>query len=330
MRLGLELQSTANQRYARRPRPGSRDLELDLRRASTTMTHSAACVTEVCSSRSHFTGKERDSESGNDYFEARYFGSSMGRFMSPDWNEDPDPIPYANTNNPQTLNLYSYAGNNPLSRTDQDGHNYHVCDMNGGNCSDISDDQYAIWLKSNPNLSVTASGQIWGANPGGGSYNVGSASYYNENDQEGAAMIGFGGMNMVTAFAANMAGTVLSELGGAALGAGIEAFQASRAAGAGAKVLLSSGSKQAAKDIVEGLEEGAQKASARRAVAAATRSESVSITQGADGSITVSRTRPGFDGSQTFTKTIEPSGASKTVQTAVDSTGSQVHYDPKN
>jgi RHS repeat-associated protein len=30
------------------------------------------------------TGKERDSESGNDYFEARYFGSSMGRFLSPD------------------------------------------------------------------------------------------------------------------------------------------------------------------------------------------------------------------------------------------------------
>ena len=29
----------------------------------------------------HFTGKERDSESGNDYFEARYYSSAMGRFM---------------------------------------------------------------------------------------------------------------------------------------------------------------------------------------------------------------------------------------------------------
>ena len=26
----------------------------------------------------HFTNKERDTESGNDYFEARYLGSSMG------------------------------------------------------------------------------------------------------------------------------------------------------------------------------------------------------------------------------------------------------------
>jgi RHS repeat-associated protein len=31
-----------------------------------------------------FTGKERDTESGNDYFGARYYSSSMGRFLSPD------------------------------------------------------------------------------------------------------------------------------------------------------------------------------------------------------------------------------------------------------
>jgi hypothetical protein len=30
------------------------------------------------------TGKERDSESGNDYFGARYYASTMGRFLSPD------------------------------------------------------------------------------------------------------------------------------------------------------------------------------------------------------------------------------------------------------
>ena len=30
------------------------------------------------------TGKERDTESGNDYFEVRYYSSAMGRFLSPD------------------------------------------------------------------------------------------------------------------------------------------------------------------------------------------------------------------------------------------------------
>jgi RHS repeat-associated protein len=65
----------------------------------------------------HFTGKERDTESGLDYFGARYYGSSMGRFMSP----DPSGLQYADPANPQTLNLYSYVLNNPLIFTDPSG-----------------------------------------------------------------------------------------------------------------------------------------------------------------------------------------------------------------
>ena len=94
------------------------------------MTSAAVCVSKLRFSRSRFTGKERDSESGNDYFGARYFASSMGRFMSPD-TQDPsdalpfvgiDPIPYADPANPQSFNLYSYVHNNPLTNTDPDGH----------------------------------------------------------------------------------------------------------------------------------------------------------------------------------------------------------------
>jgi RHS repeat-associated protein len=70
----------------------------------------------------HFTGKERDAESGNDYFGARYYASTMGRFMSPDWSAKVEPVPYSKLDNPQTLNLYAYVGNNPLSRTDPTGH----------------------------------------------------------------------------------------------------------------------------------------------------------------------------------------------------------------
>jgi RHS repeat-associated protein len=70
----------------------------------------------------HFTGKERDAESELDYFGARYYASSMGRFMSPDWSAKEDPVPYAKLDDPQTLNLYSYVRNNPLSQVDPDGH----------------------------------------------------------------------------------------------------------------------------------------------------------------------------------------------------------------
>jgi RHS repeat-associated protein len=71
--------------------------------------------------RSRCTGKERDSESGLDMFCARYYGSS-GRFMTPDWTAKPTDVPYAEFGNPQSLNLYSYIGNNPMSRVDTDGH----------------------------------------------------------------------------------------------------------------------------------------------------------------------------------------------------------------
>ncbi len=74
----------------------------------------------------HFTGKERDVESGLDYFPARYYNSYMGRFMSPDWSAQEEPVPYAKLDDPQTLNLYSYVRNNPLSGVDPDGHYFVV------------------------------------------------------------------------------------------------------------------------------------------------------------------------------------------------------------
>ena len=70
----------------------------------------------------HFTGKERDAESGLDYFGARYYASSMGRYMSPDWSAKVEPVPYSKLDDPRTLNLYAYAPNNPLSNVDPDGH----------------------------------------------------------------------------------------------------------------------------------------------------------------------------------------------------------------
>jgi RHS repeat-associated protein len=65
----------------------------------------------------HFTGKERDTESGNDYFGARYYASSMGTWMSP----DPSGLFFGDPTNPQSFNLYSYVQNRPLYMVDPDG-----------------------------------------------------------------------------------------------------------------------------------------------------------------------------------------------------------------
>jgi RHS repeat-associated protein len=73
---------------------------------------------------------DRNAETGLDYFGARYFSRAQGRFTSPDWSERPQPIPYADLSNPQTLNLYSYVINNPLNRIDPLGHNWFQIDGN--------------------------------------------------------------------------------------------------------------------------------------------------------------------------------------------------------
>jgi RHS repeat-associated protein len=88
---------------------------------NTACTSANNCFAEDATEH-HFTGKERDTESGNDYFEARYYSSAMGRFMSPDWAPNVQAIPYADFTHPQTLNLYHYMRNNPLGGVDADGH----------------------------------------------------------------------------------------------------------------------------------------------------------------------------------------------------------------
>lgn len=66
--------------------------------------------------RQQFTQKERDNETGLDYFGARYFASAQGRFISP------DPLLASGTvESPESWNRYSYAFNNPLKWVDPTG-----------------------------------------------------------------------------------------------------------------------------------------------------------------------------------------------------------------
>jgi len=78
-----------------------------------------------------FTGKERDAESGLDNFIKRYFGSSLGWFMTP----DPVGIMKQKIRDPQRWNMYSYARNNPLRFTDPTGQ--YVCNGNQDQCTQI-------------------------------------------------------------------------------------------------------------------------------------------------------------------------------------------------
>ena len=91
------------------------------------------------SSYPFLTRKERDVETGLDYFLARYYSSTQGRFTSPDEfkggpeelfeDVDPhDPLFYADASEPQSLNKYHYALGNPLRYVDPDGHQATLAD----------------------------------------------------------------------------------------------------------------------------------------------------------------------------------------------------------
>ena len=92
-----------------------------------------------------FTSQERDTETGLDFFQARYLGSAQGRFLSADpANAGADPA------NPQSWNMYSYTLNNPMKFIDPTGmacvysgsgdttdpNNFYDDNNGGQNCAD--------------------------------------------------------------------------------------------------------------------------------------------------------------------------------------------------
>jgi RHS repeat-associated protein len=85
------------------------------------------CTGAVALNGHHFTSQIHDQESGNDYFGARYFASSSGRFLSP----DPAGMMAADIEFPQSLNRYAYVWNNPLSFTDPTGLDCAYLDASG-------------------------------------------------------------------------------------------------------------------------------------------------------------------------------------------------------
>ncbi|HEV2351164.1 MAG TPA: RHS repeat-associated core domain-containing protein [Terriglobia bacterium] len=98
-------------------------------------------------SPNHFTGKERDSESGLDNFGARYNSSIAGRFMSP----DPVFVSADRLADPQSLNLYPYARNNPLLITDPTGLDfYQTCTHTKDNedtCQQVQNGSTKVWVQ---------------------------------------------------------------------------------------------------------------------------------------------------------------------------------------
>ncbi|WP_058189827.1 RHS repeat-associated core domain-containing protein [Terracidiphilus gabretensis] len=202
-----------------------------------------------------FTGKERDAESGNDYFGARYYTSSMGRFLSPDDGSDQNAL------NPASWNLYSYVQNNPLIGTDADGRSIQICTTLNGtqHCTDgIDDDAYKAAQQSGNSGGLSGPSLASLQNSASGSGNitdssgnvVGTVQWTPDNPGiQGAdaiqsfGQIGNDGMGAVKAFMTSQAIQVGLGVGGAAAEYGYGAWKAAR--------LLSAANKARASEIAE-------------------------------------------------------------------------------
>ena len=137
------------------------------------------CTPSYDFTETHFADKLRDSETDNDYFGARYFNSTMGRFISPDDFG-------GHLENPQTLNKYAHAGNNPLTNTDPSGHDfYQSCNKASATCGNQN-----IGTKDNPINHL-----VLGTTDSNGKFSAGvvtSASLSDPNSGNSAVVNGTG------------------------------------------------------------------------------------------------------------------------------------------
>lgn len=101
-----------------------------------------------------FTGYERDTETGLDFAQARYYSAVQGRFTSAD-----EPFVGQYPQDPQSWNLYQYGRNNPLLYVDPTGNDYDIYDKDGNFLRRVKDEELSQ-LDGNQIESTSQDGNI--------------------------------------------------------------------------------------------------------------------------------------------------------------------------
>jgi RHS repeat-associated protein len=172
----------------------------------------------------YFTGKPLDDETGLMFYGARYYSPLLGRFITP------DTIVQAPMN-PQTLNRYSYCGNNPVNHIDPSGHFWFV--------------PFIIAAVKGAVIGATlgaATAAITGGNIGqgalfgaiGGAVFAGMGSIVQNAVRYATIPGGIGPMTAGASFSADMLGSIVGGAAAGAAGAGYLGADPLQGAGIGA------------------------------------------------------------------------------------------------
>jgi len=242
-----------------------------------------------------FTTKERDAETGLDYFGARYYMAALGRWTSVDPLVDSFPA----------WNGYNYVENDPVRLVDPFGLcvPVNVC--------------LAAAVGIIGGVAQLASNVIHDRPLAEG---VGSAA------AKGAAF----GLTLGLAAPALFAGTG-GETALAVPGLGLQggASSASVSLQTGAATVTSFASKASAREALADMGvSSAQSAAALKAVARATSTTTIEFIQREGGDLLVNLMRPGRNGFQSILSSIGPNGLRAVTQVGVDRIG-RVVVDPK-
>lgn len=101
-------------------------------------------------------------------YRARYYAENDARFLTPDWSSAPEAVPYADLTNPQSLNLYAFTLNNPLSGVDPDGHQSGCFQTTSSSGGVMTVNVYCSTLPLSSSIAIRAPNTYpsWDALPG--------------------------------------------------------------------------------------------------------------------------------------------------------------------